>query len=72
MGAAFEANIGGIRMLDGRISDKVECNSISYQRDYIDIYSMSWGPDDDGKTLAGPGICTRGALKEGVKKVKLS
>ncbi|KAL5259763.1 hypothetical protein ACHWQZ_G010012 [Mnemiopsis leidyi] len=68
VGAAFEANIGGIRMLDGRISDDVECDSIGFKRNYIDIYSMSWGPDDDGKTIDGPGSCTKTALKEGARK----
>jgi len=28
--------------------------SISLNNNYIDIYSASWGPDDDGKTV-GPG-----------------
>ena len=23
--------------------------------DHIDIYSASWGPEDDGKTVDGPG-----------------
>ena len=28
----------------------------------IDIYSASWGPDDDGRTVDGPGPLTRQAL----------
>ena len=62
-------NLTGIRMLDGRITDNIECLSISYKRNHIDIYSMSWGPDDDGKTVDGPGTCTKRALREGVRKV---
>jgi hypothetical protein len=27
-----------------------------------DIYSASWGPDDDGRTVDGPGPLTRRAL----------
>ena len=59
-------------MLDGRISDDVECDSIGFKRNYIDIYSMSWGPDDDGKTIDGPGSCTKTALKEGARKVSFT
>ncbi len=29
---------------------------------YLDIYSASWGPDDDGRTVDGPGPLTRRAL----------
>ena len=68
VGAAFEASIGGIRMLDGRITDEIECNSLGFKRNYIDIYSISWGPDDDGRTLDGPYSCTKRALKAGAKK----
>ena len=57
-------------MLDGKISDNVECDSIAFKKHYIDIYSMSWGPDDDGKTVDGPGHCTKLALKEGARKVR--
>ena len=31
-----------------------------YQKD-VHIYSASWGPDDDGRTVDGPGPLTRGA-----------
>ena len=65
VGAAFQASIGGIRMLDGMITDEIECNSLGFKRNYIDIYSMSWGPDDDGRTLDGPYSCTKAALKDG-------
>ncbi|KAL5252788.1 hypothetical protein ACHWQZ_G015527 [Mnemiopsis leidyi] len=68
VGAAFQASIGGIRMLDGRITDEIECNSLGFKRNYIDIYSISWGPDDDGRTVDGPYSCTKRALKTGAKK----
>ena len=40
-------------MLDGDVTDKVEAESLNYARDHIDIYSASWGPDDDGATVEG-------------------
>ncbi len=53
-------------MLDGRVTDLVESQSLMHKRDYIDIYSASWGPEDDGFTVDGPGNLTKTALKEGV------
>ncbi|KFQ13956.1 Proprotein convertase subtilisin/kexin type 4, partial [Leptosomus discolor] len=45
----------GVRMLDGPITDLVEAQSLSLQPQHIHIYSASWGPEDDGKTVDGPG-----------------
>ena len=33
----------------------MEAQALSFNRSYIDIYSASWGPDDNGKTVDGPG-----------------
>ena len=57
-------------MLDGVVTDKTESQSLSFARDHIDIYSSSWGPDDDGKTVDGPGALTKAALAEGAAKVR--
>ena len=57
----------GIRMLDGEITDLVEAQSLSHARGYIDIYSSSWGPQDDGETVEGPGFLTQTALEYGAK-----
>ncbi|KAL4613267.1 proprotein convertase subtilisin/kexin type 6 [Arapaima gigas] len=68
VGIAFNARIGGIRMLDGDVTDVVEAKSLSIRPDYIDIYSASWGPDDDGKTVDGPGPLAKQAFEMGIKK----
>lgn len=68
VGVAHEASIGGIRMLDGDVTDSVEANALSYNSQHIDIYSISWGPEDDGKTVDGPGSLARRAFREGVAK----
>ena len=57
-------------MLDGEVTDLVEATALSYNRDYIDIYSASWGPDDDGKTVDGPGFLALKAIEDGIKYVK--
>lgn len=56
-------------MLDGDVTDAVEARSLSLYPQHIDIYSASWGPDDDGKTVDGPGELATRAFSEGVAKV---
>ncbi|RMB94255.1 hypothetical protein DUI87_29061 [Hirundo rustica rustica] len=68
VGIAYNARIGGIRMLDGDVTDVVEAKSLGIRPDYIDIYSASWGPDDDGKTVDGPGLLAKQAFEQGIKK----
>lgn len=52
-------------MLDGEVTDAVEAGSLSFASDFIDIYSSSWGPDDDGKTVDGPGPLAKKAFISG-------
>uniref|UniRef100_A0A0N4ZYY1 P/Homo B domain-containing protein n=1 Tax=Parastrongyloides trichosuri TaxID=131310 RepID=A0A0N4ZYY1_PARTI len=68
VGVAFESKIGGVRMLDGPVSDAVEAASLSLNQQHIDIYSASWGPEDDGKTFDGPGPQARQAFYRGIKQ----
>jgi furin len=60
--------IGGVRMLDGPVSDSVEAASLNLNQDHIDIYSASWGPEDDGKTFDGPGALAQEAFYKGIKQ----
>lgn len=60
----------GVRMLDGDVTDAVEAQSLSLNRQYIDIYSVSWGPDDDGQTVDGPGPLARKAFTDGIFHVR--
>lgn len=68
VGVAPNASIGGVRMLDGGVNDYVEAKALSFRRNHIDVYSASWGPEDDGKTVDGPGPLARRAFIEGVLK----
>lgn len=68
VGIAYGASVGGVRMLDGDVTDAVEARSLSLNPQHIDIYSASWGPDDDGKTVDGPGELASRAFIEGVTK----
>ena len=68
VGVAMNASIGGIRMLDGRISDTLEGLALSFALDKVDIFSSSWGPNDDGATVEGPGRLAALALRKGVEE----
>ena len=40
--------------------------------DIIDIYSASWGPDDDGKTVDGPADMAKVAFQTGTSQVRIT
>ena len=42
VGVAYNSKVGGIRMLDGTITDSVEARSLSHKPEYVHIYSSSW------------------------------
>ena len=66
----FETAILGIRMLDQPyMTDLIEANSMGHEPHLIDIYSASWGPTDDGKTVDGPRNATMRAIVRGVNEV---
>lgn len=66
----FIHGFAGIRMLDQPfMTDIIEASSISHMPQIIDIYSASWGPTDDGKTVDGPRELTLQAMADGVNKV---
>ncbi|KAI6226031.1 Convertase P-domain protein [Aphelenchoides besseyi] len=68
VGVAYFARIGGVRMLDGPVSDSVEAASLTLHPNAIDIFSASWGPEDDGKTFDGPGNLAQEAFYRGIKE----
>lgn len=62
--------VTGIRMLDQPyMTDLIEANSMGHEPDLIDIYSASWGPTDDGRTVDGPRNATMRAIVRGVNEV---
>lgn len=62
--------ITGVRMLDGDVTDSVEAQSLGYNSQHIHIYSASWGPDDDGRTVDGPATLARKAFYDGITRVR--
>ncbi|XP_053547370.1 proprotein convertase subtilisin/kexin type 7 [Bombina bombina] len=66
VGVAYGSRIAGIRVLDGPLTDSMEAVAFNKHYQINDIYSCSWGPDDDGKTVDGPHELGKAALQHGV------
>jgi len=50
------------------MTDLIEANSMGHEPNLIHIYSASWGPTDDGKTVDGPRNATMRAIVKGVNE----
>uniref|UniRef100_A0A673X9D9 Proprotein convertase subtilisin/kexin type 4-like n=1 Tax=Salmo trutta TaxID=8032 RepID=A0A673X9D9_SALTR len=66
VGVAYQAKIGGVRMLDGQVTDLIEAMSLNLNQQHIDIYSSSWGPEDLGTNLEGPNTLAQEAFIRGI------
>uniref|UniRef100_A0AAZ3PJZ6 SPC3 n=1 Tax=Oncorhynchus tshawytscha TaxID=74940 RepID=A0AAZ3PJZ6_ONCTS len=66
VGVAHQAKIGGVRMLDGQVTDLIEAMSLNLNQKHIDIYSASWGPEDLGRNLEGPNTLAKEAFIRGI------
>lgn len=64
-GAAPYATLVGLRLIAGSVGDYEEAAAMAHSNSLIHIKSNSWGPNDDGQTLEGPGPLTRAALSNG-------
>ncbi|GAA6016514.1 hypothetical protein JCM10207_002823 [Rhodosporidiobolus poonsookiae] len=67
VGVAHGAGIAGIRILSASISDADEASSLNYGYQTNDIYSCSWGPPDDGRSMEAPGRLIVKAMLNGVQ-----
>ncbi|XP_077080835.1 proprotein convertase subtilisin/kexin type 7-like isoform X3 [Siphateles boraxobius] len=54
VGVAYGGRVAGIRVLDGPLTDSMEAVAFNKHYQVNHIYSCSWGPDDDGRTVDGP------------------
>jgi hypothetical protein len=50
-------------------TDIDEADALSWQSDVVDIYSNSWGPNDDGMVVDGPGTLLQMVMETGVREV---
>lgn len=61
-GAAPEAKLVGLRLIAASTTDAEEAAAAAWSNGVIQIKSNSWGPNDDGLTLEGPGALTQAAF----------
>ncbi|KAJ2314358.1 pheromone processing endoprotease [Coemansia sp. RSA 2611] len=66
VGVAYGAKVAGIRMLSKEVTDQDEILALNYAMDSNWIYSCSWGPNDDGATVQGPGKVIEDAFTNGI------
>ena len=68
VGVAYNARIGGLRILSKIITDEDEAVAMNYAYQDNQIYSCSWGPPDDGKSMDAPGLLIRKAMVNAIQK----
>lgn len=68
IGVAFEGKVSGIRILSGAITSEEEAAAMVYGLEHNDIYSCSWGPTDNGRTVAAPDSLVKKAMIKGIQE----
>lgn len=69
VGVAFNANITGVKILGAPVTDHQESLGLAYKTEKINqIMSNSWGPDDDGLRLEGPGVLSHAAIQYSIQR----
>ena len=65
-GVAFNSRLVSIQLTSGIQTDTAEASAFTHQNAQIFVKNNSWGPQDDGLTLEGPGPLARAALSQAV------
>lgn len=60
-------NLVGIRVLSGKLTNVDEAAAVNYAYNTTQIYSCSWGPRDDGRTMEAPPQIVTEAVENGIK-----
>ncbi|KAJ9125404.1 hypothetical protein QFC22_000364 [Naganishia vaughanmartiniae] len=68
VGVAYRSQVAGVRILSAPISDADEAAALNYEYQKNQVYSCSWGPPDDGKSLEAPEGLILKAMVNGVQK----
>ncbi|PFH54267.1 hypothetical protein AMATHDRAFT_135595 [Amanita thiersii Skay4041] len=66
VGIAYESKVAGVRILSGPISDVDEAAALNYGFQNVSLYSCSWGPPDNGRSMEGPGHLVAKAVVNGI------
>ena len=67
-GAAPRAGLAGLLLIACSTTDTRESNTLTHENQNIDIYSNSWGPSDNGRTVEAPGPLMLAAFEDDVIK----
>ena len=67
VGVAHNAHVAGVRILSGPISDVDEAAALNYAYQDNHVYSCSWGPPDDGRSMDAPKGLIAKAMLNGVQ-----
>ncbi|KAI0818960.1 peptidase S8/S53 domain-containing protein [Irpex lacteus] len=67
VGIAYDSKVAGVRILSGPISDVDEAAALNFGYQESSIFSCSWGPPDDGRSMEGPGYLIKKAMVNGIQ-----
>lgn len=67
VGIAYDSKVAGLRILSGPITDIDEAAALNYAYQNTSIYSCSWGPPDDGRSMEGPSLLIKKAVVNGIQ-----
>ena len=65
-GAAPDAGLAGLLLIACSTTDTRESAALNHENQVMDIYSNSWGPGDNGRTLEAPGPLMMAAFEDDV------
>jgi len=58
-----------VKILDDTVTDAREAKALNHAIQFVDIYSNSWGPPDNGKYMEHLSDLTKMALSKGISQV---
>ena len=64
-GIAYESKYAAIRLIADGVADWQEASALS--QEHVDIFTNSWGPQDDGHHVVRPGFLTRETFRSMVE-----
>ncbi|KAJ3369238.1 pheromone processing endoprotease [Kappamyces sp. JEL0680] len=70
VGVAYTAKVAGIRILSGLLTNADEAAAVTFGCNTTQIYSCSWGPRDDGRTMESPPEIVAKAFDVGIKSCR--
>ncbi len=70
VGVAYTSKVAGIRILSGRLTNDQEAAAVTYACNTTQIYSCSWGPRDDGRTMENPPEIVVKAFDAGIQQCR--